>query len=66
MTKAVTERVGLHFALQRTFLYRLRGMRQNKRKMAPEQRTESAVRIRLRQVPPVTADRVTDPKRPVL
>ena len=32
-------------------------------KMASEQRTDSAKRIRLREVPPVIADRVTDPKR---
>lgn len=47
-------------------LHKLRGMGQTKWKMAPEQRTESAVGIRLRQVPPVIADRVTDLKRFVL
>lgn len=42
----------------RKILHKLRGMGQNKWKMVPERRTESGGRIRLRQVPPVTADRV--------
>ena len=50
-------------SIPQEILHRLRGMGQAKWKMAPEQRAESALRIRLRQVPPVIADRVTDPRR---
>ena len=51
----------------------LRGMEQRMWNMASEQRTEpqkpglqDTAAVRLRQAPPVIADRVTDPKRFVL